>query len=252
MSNVNSERKAKQRLRRVRLWTVLAVLVILMGIIIFALTAPLFNVSSVDVTGNHYYTDDEIIYMADCSEEVNIFTGVDCKDIRERLMKDPYMENVKVTRKLPNTIAITINERTQVAAVVYGSSYVVIDDDTIILRKTSVDPKVTVLKGMNIAKMNLGEPLEMEEDVLFRQCMDIVHSMLENNMYFKTIEIEEGNVKAYVLDGLIVEGTADNIVDALNNDDIQLVVQELFDQKVERGTIKISGDTYISFTPKID
>ncbi len=59
-------------------------------------------------------------------------------------------------------------------------------------------------------------------------------------------------MNAYVLDGLKVEGMADNIVNALKNDEIQLVVQQLFKQKIERGTIKVTGDNYVSFTPKID
>ena len=39
---------------------------------------------------------------------------------------------------------------------------------------------------------------------------------------------------------------------AMEKDSLQLVVQELFDRKIERGTIKISGDRTVSFTPKID
>lgn len=246
------ERVAKRKLRRVKALTVLAIIAILGILVIFALKAPVFNVTEVEVSGNHYYSDDEIINMADCSEDVNIFTGIDPGDIRDRLMKDPYMSQVKVKRKLPGTIEISINERRQIAGIVYGSGYVVIDNDGIVLRKTSVDPKVTILKGMNISKMTLGEPIEIEEEVLYRQCMDIISAMQENEMYFKTIEIVEGSVKAYVLDSLIVDGTADNIVVALKNNDIQLVVQELFDQGIERGTLKVNGDSYISFTPKID
>ena len=247
-----NERKAKRKLRKVKELTVLAVIAILGIVVIFGLKSPAFNVAEVQVSGNHYYTDDEIINMADCTEGANIFTGIDCSDIRERLMKDPYMSQVKVKRKLPHTIEIDINERRQIAGVVYGTSYVVIDAEGTVLRKTSVDPKVTVLRGMDIAKMTLGEPIEIEQEVLFRQCMNIIDAMKENDMYFKAIEIEEGNVKAYVLDSLIVDGTSENIVLALKNNDIQLVVQNLFDQGIERGTIKVNGDSYIPFTPKID
>lgn len=247
-----NERIAKRKLRRVKGLTILAIIAILGIVAIFALKSPAFNVADVKVSGNHYYTDDEIINMADCTLGVNVFTGVDCSDIRDRLMKDPYMEQVNVKRKLPGTIEISINERRQVAGIVYGSGFVVIDTDGIVLRKTSVDPKVTIIKGLSIAKMTLGENIEIEEEVLFRQSMSIIDAMRQNDMYFKSIEIEEGSVKAYVLDSLIVDGTADNIVVALKNNDIQLVVQELFDQGIERGTIKVNGDSYISFTPKID
>ena len=39
---------------------------------------------------------------------------------------------------------------------------------------------------------------------------------------------------------------------AMENDNLQLVVQELFDREIDRGTAKVSGDKTISFTPKID
>lgn len=246
------QRTSKRHLRRVRFIVILSMLAVIGFLIIFGLKAPMFNVTEVEVEGNHYYSDGEIVAMADCSEEVNIFTGVNCKEIRTRLMKDPYMEQVTVKRKLPSTIKIEIKEREQVAGIVYGSSYVVIDMDRIVLRKTSVDPKVTVLRGMTISKLTLGEPVEVEEEVLLRQCMDIVEAMNEHNMYFKSITIGDGFVNAYVLDSLKVEGMADNIVNALKNDEIQLVVQQLFKQKIERGTIKVTGDNYVSFTPKID
>ena len=247
-----NERTSRRQLKRVRLMVTLAVIVVIGLVILFGLKAPTFDVTEVEVSGNHYYSDSEIIAMSNCSTGVNIFSDVDCKNIRERLMKDPYMEQVTVKRKLPSTIKIEITEREQIAGVVYGSSYVVIDTEGIVLRKTSVDPKVTVLKGMNISKMTLGEPIEVEEEVLLRQCMDMITAMKNNNMYFKSITIGEGIVKAHVLDNLIVEGLADNIVTALKNDEIQLVVQQLFKQGIERGTIKVTGDTYVSFTPKID
>ncbi|MBR6472456.1 MAG: FtsQ-type POTRA domain-containing protein [Firmicutes bacterium] len=249
---LKNNRASKRQLRRVRLIVILVIIMIVCLLILFGLKSPMFNVAEVEVDGNHYYSDAEIIAMANCSKDVNIFNGVDCKDIRKRLLKDPYMEQVTVKRKLPDTISIEIKEREQVAGIVYGSSFVVIDIDGIVLRKTSVDPKVTVLKGMNISKMTLGDTIEVEEEVLLRQCMDIIRAMKEHDMYFKSITIQEGLVKAYVLDNLVVEGMADNIVSALKNDEIQLVVQELFKQKIERGTIKVTGDSYVSYTPKID
>ena len=247
----NKERVAKRQLRKVRGWTIFGILVGIAVLVIVALKAPAFNVTGYEIEGNHYYSDDEIINMGNCNTGETIFTGVDCGDIRDRLMKDPYMVQVKVRRKIPNTIVVNITERAQVAGVVFGESFVVIDSDGIVLRKTTVDPKVTVLRGMNISKMELGEPIEVEEPVLLRQCMDMISTMQANNMYFKSITISEGEVKAYVLDSLVVRGMADNILESLKNKDIQLVVQELFEQGIERGTIKVTGDNYVSFTPQI-
>ena len=246
-----NERKIKRKIRKIKGWMYLVGLVIILGALLFVFKAPFFNVANFEVKGNHYYSDDEVINMGNCSTGGNIFLDVDCQEIKERLIKDPYMPQVNVRRKIPNTIEINITERTQVAGIVYGKSYVVIDQEGVVLRKTSVDPKVTILRGMNISKLTLGEPIEIEEDVLFRQSMDIVRAMRENGMYFKSVIVREDGAKAYVLDSLVVSGLAENIVTALENKDIQLVVQELFNQKIERGTIKVTGDNYVSFTPKV-
>ena len=170
-------------MRKVRLRTVLAVLVVIVLMVVFALKAPAFNVSKYEVKGNKYYSDQEIVNMGNCAPGVNIFTGVDCGDIRDRLAKDPYMARVSVRRKLPSTVTITITERVQTAAIVYGESFVVIDEEGTVLRKTTIDPKVTVLRGLNISDMTLGEPIKVDEEILMRQSMDIITAMKENNMY---------------------------------------------------------------------
>ncbi len=247
-----SKRLIKQHMKKVRLRTVLIALAIVALMVVFALKAPAFNVSRFEVEGNRYYTDNEIVNMGHADYGVNIFTGVDCGDIRDRLMRDPYMVRVSVRRKLPSTVSISVTERTQVAGVVYGDSFVVIDSEGIVLRKTTVDPKVTILRGLNISGMTLGEPIKVDEEVLLRQCMEIITSMQENNMYFKSITISEGEAKAYVLDTLMVRGVPDNILTALENKDIQLVVQELFNKGIETGTIKVNGDNYVYFTPVLE
>ena len=190
--------------------------------------------------------------MGNCKTGGNIFIGTDVRDIKSRLEKDAYMASVKVKRILPDTIKIQLDERRQVAAIVYGEKYVVVDGSGTVLRKTGVMPEITVLKGLTISKLSVGEKVEAEEKVLLRQTLQMLDVMDKNNMYFKSIEVSEGEIKAHVLDNLICQGTPENIMKAMENDNLQLVVQELFDRKIERGTIKISGDKTISFTPKID
>ncbi len=246
------ERKKKRRMRKLRTWAVVSVLVLLVASVIFALKAPYFNVRGFLISGSNYYTADEIIMMGKCKAGGNIFTGIDCSEIRKRLMQDPYMADVSVRRKLPATIEIEINERRQVAAIVYGDKFVVIDSEGIVLRKTSVDPKVTILRGMTISKLKLGEKIELEEAVLYRQCMTLISTAEGNSMYFKGLTVEDGEVKAYILKNLLVEGTYENILSSLKSGDVQLVVQELFNNGIERGTIKVTGENYVSFTPELN
>lgn len=249
---MKEERAIKRKKRRIKFVVKLGVFLLIAGAVVFLLKAPFFNVKSFRVEGNSYYTDEEILVMGNCKTGGNIFIGIDTGDIRSRLEKDAYMASVKVKRVLPDTIKIQLDERKQTAAIVYGEKYVVVDGEGVVLRKTGVMPEITVLKGLTISKLSVGEKVETEEKVLLRQTLQMLSVMEKSNMYFKTIELSEGEIKAHILDNLICQGTPENIMKAMEKDSLQLVVQELFDRKIERGTIKISGDRTVSFTPKID
>ena len=246
---MKEERAIKRKKRRIKFVVKLGVFLLIAGAVVFLLKSPFFNVKNFRVEGNSYYTDEEILVMGNCKTGGNIFIGIDTGDIRSRLEKDAYMSSVKVKRVLPDTVKIQLEERKQTAAIVYGEKYVVVDGDGVVLRKTGV---ITVLKGLTISKLSVGEKVETEEKVLLRQTLQMLSVMEKSNMYFKTIELSEGEIKAHILDNLICQGTPENIMKAMEKDSLQLVVQELFDRKIERGTIKISGDRTVSFTPKID
>lgn len=227
------------------------ILLLIIGLLIFS-RSSFFAVQHFEIEGNAYYTDDEILLMGGCETGKNLFWEVDAKKIRSRLQQDAYMENVKVSRRLPDTVRITLTERKQIAAIAYGEKYVVIDANGTVLRKAGVDPKITVLKGLTISKLSVGEPVEVEEKVLLRQCLEMISVMEKNDMYFKSVVISTTEAKAYILDSLYCVGTPETIMTAMKEGKLQAVTAELFDRKIERGKIQISGEHYISFTPKID
>ena len=243
------KREKKRRKNRISpLRKIIGVIGIIAGILLIASTSY-FNVKNYEITGNSYYSKEEIMVMGDCKSGQNIFWGTDLKDIKTRLEKDSYMESVKVKRVLPNTIAIELDERRQVAAVVYGQHYVVIDSDGIVLRNTEVDPKVTHVHGLTISKIEVGQPIEVEETVKLRQTLEMLTMMESKDMYFVKIEMTKSGVDAYVLDHLVCKGTPQNIMESMKTQNLQKVITGLFNLKIERGTINISGGDYISFNP---
>ncbi|MBR4862414.1 MAG: FtsQ-type POTRA domain-containing protein [Firmicutes bacterium] len=230
----------------------LLILILVIGAAAAFLASPLFDVAAYEVDGNIYYSDDEILVLGNCKTGENIFWGTPLSDIEERLSRDAYMQEVTVKRSLPDTVKISINERRQAAAIVYGEKFVVIDGNGTVLRKTGVEPKITVIRGLTISKMNVGEPIETEESVLLRQTLEMLRSVEQGDMYFKKIELSKMQIRAYVDDSLICQGTPEQLMDVISDGKLQVVIQELYAQNIERGTIKIGGDDYISFTPKID
>ena len=216
------------------------------------LSSPMFDVKTYQIEGNSYYTDDEILVMGNCQTGGNIFWGSGVGEIKKRLSKDTYMEEVTVKRSLPDTLIIQITERKQTAAIIYGDEYVVIDSNVIILRRTDVEPKSPVIQGLTISKLKVGQEIETEEKVLLRQTLELLNSMEEGDLFFKRISISDLQIRAYIYDSLICEGTPENLMEAIESGKLQLVIQELLDRDIERGVIQVSGEDYISFSPKID
>lgn len=244
--------KKKKRKKHMNPFLKMAIAAAFAAAVLMFLGSPLFTVEKFTVEGNSYYLKDEILTMGNCRTGGNIFWGTDCADIKSRLEKDAYMSEVKVKRVLPDTISIELTERRQIGAIVYGEKYVVIDTDGTVLRKTEVDPKVTVLRGLTISRLEVGTAVEVEEKVIFRQILELLKTADRENMYFKKIEAGKAAIDAYVLDHLMCEGAPENISAAVREGRLQITVEELFERDIERGIIKISGDSNISFTPKLD
>ncbi|MCQ2554108.1 MAG: FtsQ-type POTRA domain-containing protein [Clostridia bacterium] len=248
------EREKLRRRRKIRFWSFLILFVMLAGGIIFCIRAPYFAVKEYRVNGNSYYTDEEIAIMGNCIKGPNIFVGVDYKEIRKRLLKDTYIRDVSFKRALPDAVEITVKERNQVACFRYSSSYLVIDDEGMYLRKTGVVPKLTILDGFTLSKITLGENIEVEESVQLNQALGVLKTMEENDMFFYMIRYSEAEMKAYVLENLVVVGSPSDIIKKLKDKSIQATVSKLLNQGIEYGSIIIT-DTNVSdeiiFTPVI-
>ena len=249
---MKEDRKRNKRKRIIKFWIRFLILLLLAGGVFFCLKSPLFNVSEFTVTGNSYYNSNEILVMGNCKTGGNIFTGIDTKDIKARLMNDAYMADVVVKRKLPSTIEIVLNERKQIAALVYGEKFIVIDNQNMVLRKTSVDPQVSIIKGITLTKLNVGEACEIEEKVQLRQAIELIETAQANDMYFKAIEFINSEMKCYVLDNLACQGSLQDLKSGLESGAVQGVISDLLNKGIERGTVNVIEGNYVSYSPAVD
>ena len=218
----------------------------------FFLRSSYFSVKHFEVEGNSYYTDKEVLAMAKVSEGENIIFDTKLSELEDNLLKDPYFREVEVHRKLPSTIKFTITERTQTAAVKYGDSYIVMDEDGTVLRRTDIMPEITLLTGLTISKMNVGEKLEAEEATSLSVTLRMLDAMREGDIYFKKIDVSKVMIRCYIYDTFLVKGTPTEILAAIRSGELQKVVATLFAQDISRGTIKMGGSDYMSFSPDID
>ena len=122
----NRKRRRRNRGRFGGLYKLLSILLIfaaiLVGCIIF------FRVNVMVVAGNVRYTQDEIIAAAGVKQGDNLFTLNKYQIANRILTQLPYVDDVAISRKLPDTLIFDVTESTGTAWLESGGAYWLLDD----------------------------------------------------------------------------------------------------------------------------
>ncbi len=243
------DRPKKKRKKKNYLLRFLITILLIGGAVAFSFS-DFFLIESVTAEGNHYYSDEEVMNMAGAETGVNLFWDTDASELESLLLQNPYFAEVKVRRKLPRTLHFEIVERSQIAAMIYGEDYIVIDKEGTVLRKTDVDPKLTLLTGLTVSKLETGSRIEAEEGATLETTLHMLDTMEDGDIYFKKIDVSKVIIKAYIYDTLIVKGTPKQMTKSIENGDLQKVVNNLLKNETTRGTISLGNQNYMSFSPE--
>lgn len=251
---LESTNVVKKEVKRKHPFRNFLIFVCISGIIIYLMSTSIFDIKTIIVRGNHYYSEKQVITLSDAQTGVNIFWGAGDSKIKNRLKKDPYFDNVSIRRRLPSTLVIKVEERKQIAAVEYGDKYVVIDPKGVVLRTGKIDPKLTLISGLKIREMKKGQGLKVKQSKSFEKTLKMLEAMEKGDIFFKKTTFEEGqnaNIRAYILDNLVVRGKPAYVMKRLNSGDLQKVVNNLVKNGNARGTIYIDENNFITFSPDI-
>jgi len=241
----------KKKKRKKKNYLLRFFLLVLAGVALyFFLSSSFFDVEKIQVKNNTYYTAEQIIQMSGAKVGGNLFDA-DVKGMKAKLLKDAYMKNISVKRSVPGTLTITVEERKEATVIPYGEKFIILDENGLVLRHSTMEPKLPLLLGMTIKEMTPGKALVVEENSVLTDTLFMLQSMEKNDMYFKKIDITNIIIKAYIYDNLICEGTPENILKSMEKGNLQMVLKDLFANGVERGIIKVGSDDYCSFSPMV-
>ncbi|MDR2355420.1 MAG: FtsQ-type POTRA domain-containing protein [Clostridiales Family XIII bacterium] len=210
------------------------------------LNAPLFDIRSITVENNAYYTSEQIIALTGVAPGENIFR-ISMREVRRKLLADPYILSVKMKRRLPGDLLVRVVERGEAAFVSDRGEFVIIDENGLVLRRTKTAPLLTELGNLKPIEAEAGRPLVAEENAALTDTLDLLKKVKNAELYFKKVDISNIIIRAYVFDRLVCEGTPAHLSD--NLDDLKKILLDLKEQGIERGTVKVGGDRYIAWQP---
>ena len=240
----------RKRRFRARFYVISWTVILLVAAFLFSISG-IFTVDSIEVTGNSRFTAEEIINMGHAVPGKNIIYDLDDATITEYLKGNPYIKNATVSRKLPSTMVIKVTERSERMAFKYDDDYLVMDENGMLLRKSRTEPKVTIIEGMVVNKIKLGEKIGATDSDKLKQAIEINKMADKSDLYFVRVDVSEVKiVKAYVYNTLVVKNDYDTLMENMENGRLHDVIEDLFKRGIKRGTVTFDGDIS-SFTPTI-
>ena len=127
-----------------------------------AFASPLFHVRTVRVQGNVRLTTADVIDLAGEIEGRNLLT-LSLSEVRGRLMESPWIGSALVTRSLPGTVRIEMEERFPIAWAAGVESGAVVASDGVVLEHRPRRPAGLPTLGEVLALPLPGERLDAAE-----------------------------------------------------------------------------------------
>ena len=200
-----NEKKSRLKTAAVK---VIAVVALFVGAICFLCLSPIFNVQKIVVEKNEFIPADTISSLSKIELYKNIFL-VDKSKAARNIEKNPYVNSVKIYRKLPGTVRIVIEERQERYLIEFAEvKYAVIDGQGYILSVVGQPKELPILVGVKTSTDTLinikNNKARLWDDDLRK--LNTVANIMET-------------AKNYELDGVITK------IDIASSTNIKLVLE---------------------------
>lgn len=140
---------------------VFLILLLLVGAGCFLCLSPNFNVQEIVVEKNKVISSDTIASLSEIKLYKNIFL-INKLSAINKIEKNPYIEEVKISRSLPNKVKITVKEREEKYLLEFAEGkYAVLDGQGYILRITSDLINLPIVVG---TKTDMNQFLEISDN----------------------------------------------------------------------------------------
>lgn len=103
----------------------IAIAVASLALIVFLIlsVSPVFSITTIETQGSEHVSQDSIAKLAQIPAGTTLL-NVDEKAVEDNIKKNPWVSSINIERKFPNTLSISVNERTISAIVLMNSGSV--------------------------------------------------------------------------------------------------------------------------------
>ena len=240
-------KKMRKKARRVIL-TVLGVLALLgVGFYLF-FSSSVFLVSEIAVNHNTLKSDRQIINESGLRIGENIFK-FRSGEVKQAILKNnPYIFDVKISRKLPNRVTLTVDEHTPVVAIKYKGKYLILDAGGKVVGIEDTQITATRLTGVEVTKYKIGDVPVVSNSSMLKESLKLIVKVNNSDLFFKKLDVSSSfTVHGYITDELECAGEPDDIIENLEG--IKAIIYDLSQKNIMKGTIFVGKEGYATFSP---
>ncbi|MCL5057198.1 MAG: FtsQ-type POTRA domain-containing protein [Actinobacteria bacterium] len=162
--------------------------------------SSLFEVREIEVLGNASLNRDQIVSISGLNPGENIFR-INLQAAAEKLRVIPMIKNVDMTRRLPSTVQIKVEERKPVALLPVEAGFIQIDDEGVYIQKGDIgQDQLPVVTGVQFpAPVPGGRIVSENLDSALAVVRGVPAQLLPQ---LSEINTEGGQAVIYTLDGI--------------------------------------------------
>ncbi len=206
--------KAKRR-RRITMITI----ILIIGGVIFATKSSFFTIKKVAILGNPIMSGEDVKKRTENLIGQNIFF-IKKDIIINEAKKNPYVENIEISKMYPKQVNIKISEKQGIYYVDKDNFKYILDNKSILLEKADniEDRKLVNVIGIDLKEAELGN--KTLDNIRTLEFLDVFYKIIEKNptnYNIDSIDISNlMNIKVYIgkVEGRI--GNDENIPDKMN------------------------------------
>lgn len=251
-------RKARAKRRRKISLAVLLTFVLAVGVFFF-LRSSKFYIKTVNFKGGSVIKKADICGAAGITEGTSL-VFLKKEDFLSGFKNDVYLKNIEIIKKYPDELTIKIKEREPVLALPEKTNsnslrrkkkYYLMAEDGVILEKSSLRKNLTeISKSLINDDQKIGRYIGLKDKIERKELLDILSSMKIGNIFYKKIDLDKGNLIAYVNDKLVIKGEIKAVVKAAKSKKLSKILFDLYKKKKMEGTIILSDNEYSVYSPQ--
>ncbi|MGV8145119.1 MAG: cell division protein FtsQ/DivIB [Alkaliphilus sp.] len=164
----------------------------------------IFELREVILSGNSTVKETEIIELSGVEVNRNILK-YNLTNIENLIKTHPYIKNVEIRRKLPNTIIIDVTERTEYAIILYMGSNIYIDREAKILKADDsyIKHDLPLITSVELLDFQVGEYVVVANQSKLDRVLQVIQAAKTTEIInmISEISLRENNMRIFIVDG---------------------------------------------------